>query len=246
MPQDPSHAPAAAGAAGATAGATAGASADVAAGATAGSTTARTASAARRIAAGVTNVAAKLAYPVVILFAWHVRAPRYVGCILFGLFCAQQLARRGALAATLKRITAVEWSVAALLGCGSAVIVATNSELLLRVYPSLVNLGLLIAFGATLVRGPSMIEKFARLRKPDLSATAIRYTRHVTQVWCAFFVLNGAFSLYTALCWSREAWSLYNGAIAYGLIGLLLLAEIVFRHLVVLPRVARLARSEAA
>jgi uncharacterized membrane protein len=204
---------------------------------------------ARRLTARVMNVAAKLAYPLVILFAWHSRAPRYVGCVLFGLLCVQQLARPGALTATLRRISAVEWSVAALLGCSSAVIVATNSELLLRLYPSLVNLGLLVAFGATLVRGPSMVEKFARIRKPDLSAPAVRYTRHVTQLWCVFFVLNGAFSVYTALCWPRDAWSLYNGAISYGLIGLLLAGEIVWRYLVVLPRVARAAspaRSEAA
>jgi uncharacterized membrane protein len=58
-------------------------------------------------------------------------------------------------------------------------------------------------------------------------------------VWCAFFVLNGAFSAYTALYWSRPSWSLYNGAIAYGLIGVLLVAEVIWRYLVVLPRAAR-------
>jgi len=67
----------------------------------------------------------------------------------------------------------------------------------------------------------------------------VLYTRRVTQIWCAFFVLNGAFSAYTAFFWSPDAWSLYNGAIAYGMIGLLLLGEIVWRYLVVLPRAAR-------
>ena len=68
----------------------------------------------------------------------------------------------------------------------------------------------------------------------------MRHTRRVTQVWCAFFAANGLFSLYTALYWSREAWSLYNGAIAYGLIGVLLVAEIAWRYLVILPRARRM------
>jgi uncharacterized membrane protein len=125
------------------------------------------------------------------------------------------------------------------LSCASAAIVLMNSELLLRLYPALVNLGLLVAFGATLVRGPSMVEKFARLHNPDPSPEVIRYTRRVTQLWCAFFTLNSVFSIYTGLCWQREAWSLYNGAIAYGVIGVLLVAEIAWRRLIMLPRAAR-------
>lgn len=191
----------------------------------------------------VLQVALKLAYPVLILCAWRWDAPRYVGCALLVLLWLQRWAGTGTLATSLRRLSAVDWTVVALLSGASMAIVATNSELLLRLYPSLVNLGLLIAFGATLARGPSMIEKFARLTNPDLSAPAIRHTRRVTQIWCGFFALNGVFSAYTALAWSQSAWSLYNGAIAYGLIGLLLAGEIVWRYLVVLPRAAR---SEAA
>jgi uncharacterized membrane protein len=191
----------------------------------------------------VINVASRLAYPVVILCAWFWDTPRYVGCLLFVLLWLQRCAGTGAFGASLRKLTRIDWAVVGMLSAGSAAIVWTNSELLLRIYPSLVNLGLLIAFGATLVRGPTMIEKFARIRTPDLNADAIRYTRRVTQIWCVFFVLNGAFSLYTALYWPREAWSLYNGAIAYGLIGVLLLGEIAWRYLVIQPRARR---SEAA
>jgi uncharacterized membrane protein len=181
----------------------------------------------------------KLAYPALILCAWRWDAPRVVGCMLFAILWLQRWAGSGTLAASLRRLTAIDWAVVGMLSCASAAIVATDSELLLRFYPSLVNLGLLIAFGATLVRGPSMIEKFARLGNPDLPPGAVRYTRRVTQVWCGFFVLNGAFSVYTALYWSRASWSLFNGAIAYGLIGMLLVAEVIWRYLVVLPRAAR-------
>ena len=32
-----------------------------------------------------------------------------------------------------------------------------------------------------------MIERFARIREPNLSMQAVSYTRRVTQVWCVFF-----------------------------------------------------------
>jgi uncharacterized membrane protein len=188
---------------------------------------------------GMVQLAAKLAYPVVILCAWRWDAPRYVGCMLFALLWLQRWTGTGAIAASLRKLAPVDWCVAGVLSCASAAIVLMNSELLLRLYPALVNLGLLVAFGATLVRGPSMVEKFARLHNPDPSPEVIRYTRRVTQLWCAFFTLNSVFSIYTALCWQREAWSLYNGAIAYGVIGVLLVAEIAWRRLIMLPRAAR-------
>ncbi|WOD19145.1 COG4648 family protein [Paraburkholderia kirstenboschensis] len=191
----------------------------------------------------VVQVLVKLAYPALILCAWRWDTPRYVGCMLFAILWLQRWAGGGPVATSLRRLSAIDWTVVGLLSCASAAIVLTNSELLLRLYPSLVNLGLLIAFGATLARGPSMIEKFARLGNPDLPPGAVRHTRRVTQVWCVFFLLNGAFSAYTALYWSRANWSLYNGVIAYVLIGVLLIAEVIWRYLVVLPRAAR---SEAA
>lgn len=188
---------------------------------------------------GLAQVAIKIAYPLVILSAWHWDAPRYIGCVLFALLWLQRWAGTGLVAMSLRRLTALDWCVAGVLSCASAAIVLTNSALLLRLYPSLVNAGLLIAFGATLRRGPSMIEKFARLSKPQLGLPAVRYTRGVTQVWCVFFALNGAFSVYTALCWSRAAWSLYNGALVYGLIGALLAGELAWRYLFVLPHAER-------
>ena len=181
----------------------------------------------------------KLAYPLVILCAWRWNQPRYIGCLLFALLWLQRWAGTGSVATSLRRLTVIEWCVAGVLSCASAIMVATNSELLLRFYPSVVNLGLLIVFGMTLLRGPSMIEKFARVREPEIGAHVVRHTRRVTQIWCVFFALNGLFSAYTALYWMRGAWSLYNGAIVYGLIGVLLVAEIVWRYWVVLPRVAR-------
>ena len=106
----------------------------------------------------------------------------------------------------------------------------SNSELLLRLYPAAVNLGMLLLFGASLRFPPSMIERFARLGETDLPPAAIAYTRRVTQIWCAFFVGNGAFAIYTALFASRDDWALYNGLIAYLLMGALFAGEWLFRR----------------
>jgi len=51
----------------------------------------------------------------------------------------------------------------------------------------------------------------------------------VTQVWCGFFMLNGGIALATALWSSFEIWSLYNGLIAYLLMGTLFVGEYLVR-----------------
>ena len=80
---------------------------------------------------------------------------------------------------------------------------------------------MLALFGASLVRPPSAVERLARLSDPDLPPVAVVYTRRVTQVWCVFFALNGGMALATALWASDAVWTLYNGFIAYVLIGAL-------------------------
>lgn len=100
----------------------------------------------------------------------------------------------------------------------------------LKLYPVVVNLGFLGLFTWSLYYPPSMIERLARLREPELPARAIIYTRRVTQLWCLFFAINGGLALYTAFWASVAAWTLYNGLIAYLLIGGLLAGEYLFRR----------------
>lgn len=181
------------------------------------------------------NVILKLAYPAVILGAWHIGAPRYVGIVLLALLWVQRWIGTGSTAARLRVLTRLDWVLAGLLTCGSAAIAITDSETLLRLYPVMVNAALLLTFGATLRHGPSMVEKFARLRTPELPPRAVLYTRRVTQVWCGFFAANALIAALVALYGSRQAWALYNGAIAYALVGLLIVGEIAYRKLVVRP-----------
>lgn len=104
------------------------------------------------------------------------------------------------------------------------------ASIALKLYPVAMNLAFLASFGFSLWRGPSMVERFARLQDPDLSPRAVAYTRSVTKVWCAFFAANAGVALWTALYLSHEAWAVYNGAIAYGLMAALFGAEWLYRQ----------------
>ncbi|RRJ82780.1 hypothetical protein [Aestuariirhabdus litorea] len=121
------------------------------------------------------------------------------------------------------------WVAAAGVGL-MLVALVLNTDLPLRVYPVVVNATLLALFGYSLWRGPSVAERIARLTQPDLPAEGVRYCRQVTLCWCLFFLLNGSLALYTSLWASLELWTLYNGLIAYLLIGTLAGAEWLYRR----------------
>ena len=95
----------------------------------------------------------------------------------------------------------------------------------LLLVPVFINLGLFYVFGRTLRSGPSLIERFARMRDPNLSAARVRHCRTATAVWCGFFAANAAVS--GALAWAGPLWlwTLYTGCIAYLLMALLFGAE---------------------
>ena len=100
----------------------------------------------------------------------------------------------------------------------------------LKLYPVLVNALLLAVFATSLWRGPPIVERLARLTEPGLPPEGVAYTRRVTEAWCVFFLLNGAAAAATAAWCATEAWALYNGFIAYVLIGAMFGGEWLLRR----------------
>lgn len=115
---------------------------------------------------------------------------------------------------------------------GELLVGFVDPELAARLYPVFMNATMLLAFALTLWKPPSMIERFARIAEPDLDAQGIEYTRKVTWVWMAFFVVNGGVALWTALHGSWFLWGVYNGGVSYVLAGTLFAVEFVVRKIV--------------
>jgi uncharacterized membrane protein len=68
--------------------------------------------------------------------------------------------------------------------------VAIDAGLTWRVIPLLMLGWLAFFFGRTLRPGQeALITRIARVSEPELPLPLVRYTRHLTALWCAYFVL---------------------------------------------------------
>jgi len=177
--------------------------------------------------AQITRALFGLLYPVTVYFALQWFEPRVIAAVLAIFLLLRWKQQAVQLLAGLSTVSRGILIVLLLL-CLAVLIV--NNETLLRLYPATVNFGLLAIFGMTLRQSQSMVERFARLRHANLPSEGVRYTRHVTYVWCLFFAGNGLVATWTAVSASREAWALYNGLIAYVLMGSLFASEWLLRR----------------
>ena len=128
------------------------------------------------------------------------------------------------------------WNFLLFFGLGALCLII-NSELILQLYPLLMNVLLLAAFGSTLFFPPNMIFRFATLQdksiKGSLNEKRVKaYCRKVTLIWCVFFIFNGSIAAYTIFFGSTLLWSVYNGVISYILIGILFAGEFIVRKIV--------------
>ena len=172
----------------------------------------------------VVLVALTVFYPLVVYFGLGHFEPRWLAFLLLALALVRLRASR----------QPIWWAAAGVAGVLALSTFLANATLPLKLYPVVVNAAMLALFGASLAHPPSAVERLARMTRPDLPPAGVAYTRKVTWVWCGFFVLNGAVAAATAL-WSSDAgWALYNGLLAYVLMGLLFAAEWVVRQRVML------------
>lgn len=177
----------------------------------------------RKVDASVVVFAAvSILYPLLASFAVRAFGP---GLVLLALLAL--LGLRSALGLQSKVPGGLTYGLLFVAGA-LAVVALFDSHLSVRLYPAFMNVAMLIAFAQTLIKPPSMIERFARLVEPNLPERGVRYTRAVTWTWCVFFALNATIAAYTAFL-SWEVWTIYNGVISYVGMGAIFAAEFLIR-----------------
>ena len=162
-----------------------------------------------------------LGYPLAVYFGLNYLPAGTIAMVLCFILILRLLIQK-------QQVKAMILPIIVGIGLTAASFIAKRHDWLLY-YPVVINLSMLMLFVYSLKLGPSMIERLARLKEPDLPDEAIPYLKKVTQIWCGLFVFNGSVALYTAHYASLEIWTLYNGLIAYLLIGSLLGGEWLYR-----------------
>lgn len=168
-----------------------------------------------------------LLYPFAVYLGLNYVSPVWLALGLLVLLLSRLVILRGVL-------NKMPWLLPATAFGGLAIATSlfTDSDIGFKLYPLMVNVAMLAVFSYSYFKPPTVIETFARLQDPNLPDHALSYIRKVTLVWCGFFIINASISLYTALYCTFKVWTLYNGFIAYILIGSLAGIEFIVRKLV--------------
>jgi len=160
-----------------------------------------------------------LAYPALVYFGLQAHSPLAIAAVLVLVTSLRTLLIRD-YTSLLMCLAALTAAIFSWLG---------DSAIGLKCYPVFISACMLTAFSTSLWRGPSIIERLARLQEPDLPPEGIVYCRKVTQVWCLFFIINGSIACVTVFA-EDKIWALYNGLIAYIAMGILFAGEYILRQ----------------
>ena len=166
-----------------------------------------------------------LSYPLVVYFAHTRLDARGMGGLLLGLYAVALLVRMRGNPTDSRHLLLQHAPMAGVIFAA----IALDDRTLLLLLPMLVSLYLLATFSWSLRRGPSMVERFARMAEDDLPPFTFSYCRRVTWVWCGFMLGNSIAVVVLALSAPLEWWALYTGLIFYLLMGALIGGEFCFR-----------------
>jgi uncharacterized membrane protein len=168
---------------------------------------------------------AGIGYPLAVYFARDAISARS--------FVLVALALLGVRVFTLRSTSARLWRWPILLMAGVLIgSAALDPVIAEKAYPATMSLAAALVFAWSLNDPPSLIERFARLRRRDLPAEASAYCRKVTMVWALWLLVNAAISAGLALWGSLASWAVWTGLFSYLGMGLLFVCEMIVRRFI--------------
>jgi len=124
---------------------------------------------------------------------------------------------------------AATWRILRIAAAPAAVwcIFLLRGNIWFRLYPAIMVAAFLVPFAASLA-GTPLVETFARRMGANLDEAGVAYCRKATVAWTAFLSLHLAATVATVFMEPR-VWAVYNGFVAYILIGGMFLGEFIAR-----------------
>jgi uncharacterized membrane protein len=123
------------------------------------------------------------------------------------------------------RIVIIQASaMAAIMGAAAL----AQSAFALRVTPFAISLTFIAMFALSL-RNTPIIERFARLKKPDLPPDHVAYCRSLTKVWIGVLIWNSGLVLAASFLEDEAMWAVMVGPVSYGWLGSVFTIEYLIR-----------------
>ena len=160
-------------------------------------------------------------YPLIVFFGLKWVEPTYIALVLGCLACFRFYYNKTSINIPFIKVVGINVIILLMLS------LFNNSSFILKLYPVVMSLSFLSIFLYSLVKPPSVITLIAGARG-KLTVNSVQYTKKVTAVWCAFFLINASIS-FTTVFLNDEVWAIYNGLISYVLMGTLFLGEWIVR-----------------
>lgn len=163
-------------------------------------------------------------YPVLVVVGLTYFGVRYTALVLFLL-----LGRRlvGLLLTNREGSRIILYQAVAVVTI-AGLAAASGSPFVLRITPFIISLSFIALFAVSLRTVP-LIERFARLTRPDLSGAEVAYCRRLTRVWVGILCANSCLVAVAAFIEDHALWTLLVGPVSYAFLGLVFVVEYPYR-----------------
>jgi uncharacterized membrane protein len=122
---------------------------------------------------------------------------------------------------------------------------AGKSNYVIKFYPVLTNTAYFILFFTTIIFPPTLAFDISLLLDKRIIGTAAqkpmeRFCKNASVIWCVFFILDAIIAAFTVFVDdpNNTIWVIYNGAITYGVMGIIFVTQVVLGKMLIKKSIA--------